>query len=135
MIQETLHTCTYGRRPRGVGMTAWSPRRGVAGCNKVLLMDIIIAVKQCFYIREDLEHLRQGRLVGEKGAPCWFENLNEREDAKANAQRLRAEGERASAASQTRAGGKARARGQGEDGAIAVYLSAPSTSKSSAVNA
>jgi hypothetical protein len=23
-----------GRRPRGVGITAWSPPRGVAGCNK-----------------------------------------------------------------------------------------------------
>jgi hypothetical protein len=25
----------YRRRPRGVGITAWSPPRGVAGCNKM----------------------------------------------------------------------------------------------------
>jgi hypothetical protein len=41
-------------------------------------------------------------------------------------------GERVSAARRTRTGGGG---GQGEDGAIAVYLSARSTSKSSAVEA
>jgi hypothetical protein len=62
--------------------------------------------------------------------PCCFENLNERER----------KGERAAAAWRTRGGGKANARrrrgGQREDGAIAVYLSArSSTSKrSSAAN-
>jgi hypothetical protein len=48
----------------------------------------------------------------------WFENLNKRER----------KGERAAAARRTRGG-------QREDGAIAVYLAARSTSKSSAANA
>jgi hypothetical protein len=90
--------------------------------------------------------------------------LNEREDAKANASggkanARRQQGERVSVARRTRSGGKANAQrqqgerapasarrtriggesaiggGRGEDGAITVYLSAPSTSKSSAVNA
>ncbi len=60
------------------------------------------------------------RAAGAKGAPCWFENLNERER----------KGERAAAAWRTRGGGVVNARRQRQEGERAAAAVSARTARS-----